>query len=149
MTKIVEITDRDPALIQPLLKVWKSSVQATHHFLSEDEIQHIQEYVPQALQEVPHLNILENEDHIPVGFMGIANPYLEMLFIADEERGKGYGKELLQYGIEHFFVNDLAVNEQNPNAKGFYEHLGFTVYKRTELDEQGNPYPLLYMKRKS
>ena len=41
MTKIVEITDRDPALIQPLLKVWKSSVQATHHFLSEDEIQHI------------------------------------------------------------------------------------------------------------
>ncbi len=81
--------------------------------------------------------------------MGIANQYLEMLFIANAERRKGYGKKLLQYGIEHFFVNDLAVNEQNPNAKGFYEHLGFTVYKRTELDEQGNPYPLLYMKRKS
>ncbi len=47
MTKIVEINDRDPALIDGL-----SSVQATHHFLSEDEIQHIQEYVPQALQEV-------------------------------------------------------------------------------------------------
>ena len=25
--------------------------------------------------------------------------------------------------------------------------MGFEVYKRTELDEQGNPYPLLYMKR--
>ena len=33
-----------------------------------------------------------------------------------------------------------------PLAKGFYEHMGFQVYKRTELDEQGNPYPLLYMR---
>ena len=39
-----------------------------------------------------------------------------------------------------------AVNEQNPLAKGFYEYMGFKVYKRTECDEQGNPYPLLYMK---
>lgn len=42
--------------------------------------------------------------------------------------------------------NDLAVNEQNPLAKGFYQHMGFEVYKRTKCDEQGNPYPLLYMK---
>ena len=25
--------------------------------------------------------------------------------------------------------------------------MGFEVYKRTELDEQGEPYPLLYMQR--
>ena len=83
----------------------------------------------------------------PIGFMGIAEQHLEMLFVADEERGKGAGKALLQYGIEQYSVHDLAVNEQNPLAKGFYEHMGFTVYKRTERDEQGNPYPLLYMKR--
>ena len=40
-----------------------------------------------------------------------------------------------------------TVNEQNPQAVGFYEHLGFQTYKRTECDEEGNPYPLLYMKR--
>ncbi|ERK47335.1 hypothetical protein [Faecalitalea cylindroides] len=49
---------------------------------------------------------------------------------------------------KNFGINDLAVNEQNPLAKEFYEHMGFIVYKRTETDEQGNPYPLLYMKRK-
>jgi putative acetyltransferase len=38
------------------------------------------------------------------------------------------------------------VNEQNPQAKGFYEHMGFQVYKRTDTDEQGNPYPILYMR---
>lgn len=37
---------------------------------------------------------------------------------------------------------------KNPQTKGFYEHMGFEVYKRTELDEQENPYLLLYMKRK-
>ena len=54
---------------------------------------------------------------------------------------------MLLYGIEKYSVHDLAVNEQNPLAKGFYEYMGFKVYKRTELDEQGNAYPLLYMKR--
>lgn len=39
-----------------------------------------------------------------------------------------------------------AVNEQNPQAVGFYEHLGFETYRRTDFDEEGNPYPLLYMK---
>ena len=29
-----------------------------------------------------------------------------------------------------------------------YEHMGLTTYKRTDHDEEGNPYPLLYMKRK-
>lgn len=57
------------------------------------------------------------------------------------------GKKLLEYGIEKYAVNTLTVNEQNPLAKGFYEHMGFTVYKRTQLDQQGNPYPLLYLKR--
>lgn len=43
-------------------------------------------------------------------------------------------------------IKKYVVNEQNPNAKEFYEHLGFEVYRRSEIDEQGNPYPILYMK---
>lgn len=89
----------------------------------------------------------ENEIGNPMGFMGVADKMLEMLFISNECRGQGFGKQLLQYGIENYSVKELAVNEQNPLAKGFYEHMGFEVYKRTELDEQGNPFPLLYMKR--
>ena len=143
---IIEVKDRNSSLIEQLLGVWESSVKATHLFLSENEIEEIKKYVPQALKEIPHLMIIENENHIPVGFMGIIEHHLEMLFISHKERGKGLGKELLEYGIEKYSVNDLAVNEQNPLAKGFYEHMGFEVYKRTECDEQGNPYPLLYMR---
>ena len=77
--------------------------------------------------------------------MGIENENLEMLFISNDERGKGLGKSLIQKAINEYGVKYLAVNEQNPQAKGFYEHMGFKVYKRSELDEQGNPYPILYM----
>lgn len=145
--KIVEIKERTPLLLEKLLCVWENSVRATHLFLSDNEINNIKPYVPQALNSVPVLVIAENEKGEPVGFMGISGQMLEMLFIANENRGQGIGKQLLQYGVKNYAVSELTVNEQNPLAKGFYEHMGFTVYKRTELDEQGNPYPLLYMKR--
>ena len=144
--RIVKVEERNERLIENLLEVWESSVKATHLFLSHDEINAIKQYVPQALKEIPTLVIAENEAGKPVGFMGIANQMLEMLFVSNESRGQGIGKQLLQYGIEKYSIIELAVNEQNPLAKGFYEHMGFEVYKRTELDEQGNPYPLLYMK---
>ena len=48
---------------------------------------------------------------------------------------------------ERYGVRELTVNEQNPQAVGFYEHLGFSVWKRTERDEEGGEYPLLYMRK--
>lgn len=145
--KIVEVKERTPDLIKGLLEVWENSVRATHLFLSDSEIQSIKKYVPQALNEVLHLLIAEDESGRAVAFMGVEAGSLEMLFIAPEERGKGLGRRLIQYGIKKYSVEKLTVNEQNPQAKGFYEHMGFQVYKRTDLDEQGNPYPLLYMRR--
>ncbi len=145
--KIIELRERPPELLRQLLEIWESSVRATHLFLSDGEIENIKQYVPQALKSVPNLIAAESENGNPIGFMGIAEQKLEMLFIADNERGKGVGKRLLQYGINNYSVNELAVNEQNPLAKGFYEHMGFKVSKRTDIDEQGAPYPLLYMKR--
>ena len=95
--KIIEVTDRNTSLIEQLLEVWESSVKATHLFLSENEIEDIKKYVPQALKEIPHLIIVENENQVPMGFMGIVEQHLEMLFISNEERGKGLGKILLKY----------------------------------------------------
>lgn len=144
--RIIEVKERTQMLVNQLLQVWEDSVKATHLFLSSEEIENIKKYVPQAILGVSHLVIIENESHQPIAFMGIQNRKLEMLFIKNSERGNGLGKKLLNYGIENYNVNELAVNEQNPKAKEFYEYMGFKVYKRTELDEQGNPYPILYMR---
>lgn len=145
--RIIEIENREAA-VAALLQIWESSVKATHSFLSEREIGSIKRYVPQALREIPRLIAAENESGRLVAFMGIEGRKLEMLFVSAENRGKGIGKRLLQYATETYSVNELTVNEQNPLAIGFYEHMGFTAYKRTETDEQGGPYPLLYMKKR-
>ena len=145
--KEIKKEDRDENLIQELLKVWEGSVRATHKFLSNEEILEIKKYVPEALKGITHLVIDTDANEEAIAFMGIEDTKLEMLFIASEHRGKGIGKKMLSYGIEKYGVNDLAVNEDNPEAKSFYEHMGFTVYQRNELDDQGNPYPVLYMKR--
>lgn len=143
--KLREVKDRTP-LLPALVGVWEDSVRATHHFLSEEEILQIKQYVPEALQGVAHLIVAENAAGAPVGFMGVEDGRLEMLFLASAARGVGLGRQLLQYGIQHYGVREVTVNEQNPQAVGFYRHMGFTTYQRTDHDEQGGPYPLLYMR---
>lgn len=129
--QIIAVSERPEHFIQSLVEVWEKSVWVTHLFLSDSEIENIKDYVPQALRGIESLVIAEDGNHIPVAFMGIEEGSLEMLFITPKERGKDLGKQLIQYGIEKYSVKSLAVNEQNPQAKGFYEHMGFQVYKRT------------------
>ena len=145
--RICEVTARTPELSDGLCRVWEASVRSTHLFLSEEEIQRIGVYVPQAIAAAEHLVIAEAENGKPIGFLGEENGRLEMLFLSPDVCGNGLGRQLLEYGIQHFGIRELTVNEQNPQAVGFYQHMGFSVYKRTEQDEQGGAYPLLYMKQ--
>lgn len=69
-----------------------------------------------------------------------------MNFLLPEERRKGLGTRLIQYGIQNYGIKEVTVNEQNPQAIGFYRHFGFETYKRIDCEEEGNPYPLFYMK---
>ena len=144
--KIVDVIDRNTGLLEELTALWRQSVAQTHTFLTNKDIDEIENYVPQALKEVEHLVVAQNNGDY-LGFMGIEKHRLEMLFLAPQYIGKGVGRKLIEYGIEQYQINEVTVNEQNPKAVGFYEHLGFKTYKRTATDEQERPYPLLYMKR--
>ena len=145
MADLIVVSDRTPKLVEQLVNVWERSVRATHAFLSDAEIAEIKPFVPQALTGVETLIIAE-ENGGPAGFMGVQDGRLEMQFLDPEARGHGLGRRLLEHGVAHLGVTELTVNEQNPQAVGFYEHLGFKTYRRTELDEEGRPYPLLYMR---
>ena len=135
-----------PELAERLIDIWEASVRKTHLFLSDGEIKKIKEYVPQALLSVGHLIIAEHGHGVPIGFMGVDNRRIEMLFLSPDERGRGIGRCMVEYGIENYGINEVTVNEQNPQAVSFYTHMGFEIYKRTDHDEQGDSYPLLYMR---
>ena len=141
----MEIKNRE-LLINQLVALWQDSITTTHTFLSNFEIENIKKYVPKILKDISHLIVIFNDNRQPIGFMGVENRKIEMLFIKTNQQKKGFGKKLIEFGIKHYNICEVNVNEQNPIARSFYEHMGFEVYKRSETDEQGNPYPILYMK---
>lgn len=137
--------DRTDTLMDALTVLWEESVRATHHFLTEEDIQALVPFVRKGLSGIGTLVVAE-DNHLPVAFMGIDADKIEMLFVAPGSFGKGIGRKLAELGIARFGVWYVDVNEQNPQAAGFYRRLGFEVFERTELDGQGNPFPILKMK---
>ncbi|MBR3675647.1 MAG: GNAT family N-acetyltransferase [Alphaproteobacteria bacterium] len=143
--EIVDVIDRNSDVIKELTALWRRSVSKTHTFLTGKDIAEIENYVPQALKGVAHLVVAQNNGDY-LGFMGVEQHRLEMLFLDPQYIGQGIGRKLMEYGAQKYQISEVTVNEQNPQAVGFYEHLGFKTYKRTATDEQGRPFPLLYMR---
>lgn len=132
--------------VENIIKVWEESVKATHLFLTPGDIQNLKPFVEKTLWEIEQLLTLEDGQGVIRAFMGIEGQKLEMLFIEPAFAGRGFGRKLLDFAVNELNVKYVDVNEQNPNAVGFYKHMGFRVFKRSEKDGQGNPLPILHMK---
>lgn len=139
----IDTTTKDDYL--RLIDIWESSVRATHDFLSEENINHLKPLILEHYFDAVDLRVAKNESGEIVGFIGVAEQNIEMLFISPEYRNRGVGALLLKNAINTQGAKKVDVNEQNPNATGFYEHLGFSVVGRSPLDGQGNPFPLLHL----
>ena len=85
-----------------------------------------------------------DDDGQLVGFIGVADGKIEMLFLDPSVRGQGGGKLLLNHALTVFGASALDVNEQNIQVVGFYLHQGFQITGRSALDSTGKPYPLLH-----
>lgn len=131
-----------------VVNVWESSVRATHHFLKEEDIEYFKPLILNTYLDAVELRCVRNSENKIVGFLGVAEQNLEMLFIDPQLRGKKIGKTLLNYSINNLNVTKVDVNEQNEQAVGFYKHCGFEIVGRSELDSSGKPYPTLHMELK-
>ncbi|WP_299494974.1 GNAT family N-acetyltransferase [uncultured Shewanella sp.] len=128
-----------------MLNVWENSVRATHNFITEDDIAFFKPIIIEQAFPAVTLRCVKNESGSILGFVGIHDSKVEMLFILNETRGQGIGQRLLRYAIEQLNVTKVDVNEQNPQAVGFYEHMGFNIISRSPLDDMGKPFPILHM----
>lgn len=140
----VDPLQRGEATIQSLETLWERSVRATHTFLKEADIAELRDLVPEYLRSIPYLAISMSNGTV-AGFLGIDGDKLEMLFIDPDFRGCGIGRTMMRHAAERG-VLFVAVNEQNEQAVGFYLHLGCSVISRSEVDSQGNPFPLLHLR---
>ena len=128
--------ERSSELVAALADVWERSVRATHDFLAEDDIVGLRPEAESGIAGVERLTVAY-DGGAPCGFAGSQDGKLEMLFVAPEARGRGVGRALLAHAVEHAGVRTLDVNEQNPQAVGFYEHEGFVVAGRSRSSRAG------------
>lgn len=138
--------ERDNVLIDKLLRVWGASVRATHHFLAEADVVRLAPQAEVALRQVETLWVVA-DNREPVGFMGVQERKIEMLFLHPGYFRRGLGRELVRRALDRLGVEYVDVNEQNPGAARFYERMGFSVFRRNERDSGGNPFPILEMRR--
>jgi putative acetyltransferase len=131
-----------------LISIWEKSVRATHHFLSEADIQHYKQLIFEQYFDQLDLYSITNENEI-LGFIGLDGELIQMLFIDPKGYGLGLGKALVEFAIQSYNINSVDVNEQNEQALGFYKHMGFETAERFEQDSAGKPYPILSMRLKS
>jgi len=129
-----------------LVDVWEASVRATHHFLSDSDIQFFKPLVLNGLLGLTHLFCVRDMTGDLVGFVGVADGKMEALFVHPSCHRAGIGRRLARHAVVELGATKVDVNEQNEGATRFYEACGFVVTGRSELDEQGRPYPLLHMK---
>ena len=132
-----------------LTNVWEASVRATHDFLPDSYIELLRGLVlEQYLDTVMLICCKDPTSKRITGFAGVAAGKVEMLFIHPDYRGLGIGKCLLMFAINELNAERLDVNEQNPQAIGFYLKQGFEAVGRCEKDGMGQPYPLLHLRYK-
>ncbi|MGI6878183.1 acetyltransferase [Microbacterium sp. gxy059] len=127
-----------------LVEIWRSAVRATHDFLDESDFERIESRLISTYFPAVSMLVADTDDR-PVGFAGVAEGSLEMLFVADSARGAGVGTALVNETIARYGVTRVDVNEQNAGALGFYLRRGFVQAGRSELDGDGRPYPLLQL----
>ncbi|MDH0302140.1 MULTISPECIES: GNAT family N-acetyltransferase [unclassified Pseudomonas] len=130
-----------------LADLWEASVRATHDFLPDGYIERLRPLVREQYLGFVQLRAWRDADGQIQGFAGAHEGKLEMLFVDPACRGQGIGKALLAEVVEQLGVREVDVNEQNPQAVGFYLKHGFVQVGRSEVDGQGDPYPLLHLKR--
>jgi len=133
-----------------LIEVWEASVRATHDFLTDEEIKQLKSLILEKNYfDAVELKCCKNTQGEIIGFCGVAEKKIEMLFVAPSAQGQGIGSALCQYAVEHQNATKVDVNEQNPRAITFYKKMGFRIVGRSAVDKQGRPYPLLHMETTS
>ncbi len=128
------------------LNIWELSVRATHNFISEEDINYFKPLILNEFLPAVQLYCIKNENSKMMGFMGIADRKVEMLFVLPDYFRQGVGTKLMLYALNELDINAVDVNEQNNSAFIFYKKLGFEVIKRSEVDGMGKPYPILHLK---
>lgn len=148
MISIIKASEKDISLLRDLAK--KSWNSAYAKILSQEQIDYMlaemyaHKVILSQMQNPNYHYFLVEFNKNPAGFLGFENHYelnttkLHRIYLVEDFRGKGLGKNALQFLKEKALENSdtriiLNVNKDNP-AKKMYESQGFKVYEEAVFD---------------
>jgi putative acetyltransferase len=140
------ITPASPSDLPRLVAVWEAAVRQTHHFLSEGDIAFFRPFVREAFEGPLEVACVRDDEGTVLGFAGVSEGKLEMLFVDPACHGQGIGRDLLAHAVARMGARTVDVNEQNEGAVAFYRRLGAETLGRSERDGMGLPFPLLHLR---
>ena len=147
---MVDIVASTPEHGDRIIEIWRDAVDATHDFLTPEDRLAIDAEVCGFLPEAP-LWLARSESGEILGFMLLtpseSGAHMDALFIDPIAHGLGIGRALVEHAIALHGATSTDVNAQNPGAIGFYRAMGFVETGRSDLDDQGRPYPLIHLSR--
>ncbi|MDR0336795.1 MAG: GNAT family N-acetyltransferase [Planctomycetaceae bacterium] len=145
MQKISTVSKKE---YDQIIEIWELSVKATHDFLLKEDFDYYRQMIKNKYLDNLQLYAVRNHVDKILGFMGVSENKIEMLFVHPKEMRKGIGNSLLDYAVNKLNIKKVDVNEQNKDALQFYNKRGFAVYERTTKDNEGKNYPILKMQLK-
>ncbi len=128
-----------------LFEIWSRSVRATHHFVSEEDLEALAPEVRALGLANLDTWVLCEAGTAAIGFLVMDGCEIDALFIAPEWIGRGGGSLLVGHARSLRGRLTVDVNEQNEAGLRFYLALGFSIVSRSDTDRQGRAFPLLHL----
>ena len=119
------IRSMNKADLDTVIKIWFTANISAHAFIPAEywkkHYASVKEMISQA-----EVYVWENEEGIQ-GFVGLSGDYIAGIFVCEETRSRGIGKELLDFVKESRRNLTLHVYAKNKRAVRFYKRENFTV----------------------
>ena len=120
-----------------VMQIWLDTNIKTHNFISKEywsaNFGTVKNILPQA-----EIYVYENDtDNTIAAFIGLTENYIEGIFVREDLRSQGIGKQLLDHVKVIKPALSLNVYQQNVGAIRFYKREGFSIRSET-IDENTN-----------
>lgn len=131
--------------IGSIMQIWYESNVKSHYFIAEEYWRSNFETVKSAIMQA-EVYVYESDGEI-LGFIGLTDDYIAGIFVREDSRSKGIGRELLSCAKAKHNSLSLHVYRRNEGAAEFYKRENFELESVLTDKETGEEELLMSWKR--
>lgn len=128
-----------------LTDIWERGARSTHHFMDDEDFAEARPVIRDRL--LPSMEVSMAEvDGTPVGFIGVRETHVVLLYLEPEYTRRGIGTALLRHADTQGPLS-VEVYADNHDGMAFYRRSGFVESRRLPRDTFGRPFPVVHLTR--